>query len=62
MIRTFMYHPTIAPEGRIFADEEAFHALGPEWVDTPAKFPPPEPELEEPPKRRGRKPQTEPES
>ena len=47
---TFRYHPKLAPEGRKFTDEEAFNALGPEWVDTPAKFPEPEPVVA-PPKR-----------
>lgn len=38
--RTVMYHPTEAPTGRLFTDEAEFNALGPEWFDTPAKFPP----------------------
>lgn len=40
MVPTFMYHPTIAPKGKKFTDDEAFAALSDEWVDTPAKFPP----------------------
>ena len=51
MYPTFRYHPTLAPEGRKFTDEAEFNDLGPEWVDTPAKLPPPEPEPEAAPKR-----------
>lgn len=36
---TCRYHPTEAPLGRKFTDEAAFDALGPDWVDTPTKFP-----------------------
>ena len=43
MYPTFRYHPTEAPTGRKFTDDAEFAALGPEWVDTPAKFPAPEP-------------------
>ena len=39
MYATFRYHPVLAPEGRKFTDDAKFDALGPEWVDTPAKFP-----------------------
>lgn len=41
MFPRFRYHPTEAPQGKKFTDEAEFHALGPEWVDTPAKFPAP---------------------
>ena len=41
MYPTFRYHPTKAPHGRRFTDEAEFNALSEEWVDTPAKFPPP---------------------
>jgi len=61
---TFRYHPVEAPAGRKFTDEAEFASLGPEWVDTPDKFPAAEiavvaePDggvvLEEP-KKRGRK-------
>lgn len=54
---TYRYHQTEAPAGRKFTDEAAFNALGPDWVDTPAKFPEPEP-VEEPADtstKRGRK-------
>ena len=44
MYATFRYHPIEAPTGRKFTDDAAFAALGPDWVDTPAKFPPREPE------------------
>ena len=36
---TYLYHPTEAPTGRKFTDEAAYAALGPDWVDTPTKFP-----------------------
>lgn len=38
MYPTCRYHPTEAPLGRIFTDQAAMDALGPAWVDTPAKF------------------------
>lgn len=41
---TFRYHQTLAPEGKRFTDEVEFGALGPGWVDTPAKFVQAEPE------------------
>lgn len=37
---TFRYAPQ-APDGIKFTDEASFAALGPEWVDSPAKLPPP---------------------
>lgn len=40
MYPTYRYHPTLAPNGIKFTDEDEFNALGPDWVDTPAKFPP----------------------
>ena len=39
MYPTFRYHPTLAPEGKKFTNQADYDALGPEWVDTPAKFP-----------------------
>ena len=49
---TFRYSPS-ARDGVKFTDRATFEALGPEWVDTPAKLPPvPEPEPE--PVKRGR--------
>lgn len=39
MYPTFLYHPVLAPQGRKFTDDDEFHVLAPEWVDTPAKFP-----------------------
>lgn len=36
--RTFRYHPTEAPAGRLITSRAELDALGPEWVDTPAKF------------------------
>lgn len=35
---TFRYHAEKAPEGRIIRSIEELAALGPGWVDTPAKF------------------------
>lgn len=35
--KAFMYHQEEAPEGRLF-DVEQLAQLGPEWVETPAKF------------------------
>ena len=43
---TFRYHQTLAPQGQRFTDEAEFNALGPEWVDTPTKFPEPSPVVE----------------
>lgn len=40
MYPTFMFHPTLAPEGRKFTDEAELHALSDEWVDTPTKCQP----------------------
>jgi hypothetical protein len=53
---TFLYHPTLAPSGRKFVDEATLNALGDGWVDTPTKFPPPEPQ---PPAKPGWQPRTE---
>lgn len=58
---TFWYHPTEAPLGRKFTDEAECVGLGPEWVDTPTKFPAPdpvsvtEPDLTAPTPKKGRK-------
>lgn len=64
---SFRYHPTDAPAGKLFQTHDELDALGPEWVDTPAKFPAveaadaPEPAADpivdalEPLRRRGRK-------
>lgn len=38
VVPTFCYHPTDAPMGRKFTDQAVVDALGPDWVDTPAKF------------------------
>lgn len=40
MYPTFRFHATEAPQGKRFTDEAELDALGPEWVDTPAKFAP----------------------
>ena len=37
--RAWWYHPTEAPTGRLFDTAAEQDALGPDWVDTPAKFP-----------------------
>lgn len=36
---SYRYHATEAPEGQLFLTHEELDALGPAWVDTPAKFP-----------------------
>ncbi len=36
---SFRYHATEAPAGKLFKTLDELDALGPEWVDTPAKFP-----------------------
>ena len=38
MPTTWMYHPTLARNGRVFETEDAA-LLSEEWVDTPARFP-----------------------
>lgn len=35
----FLYHPTKAPDGKLFNSEEEVNVLGPKWVDSPTKFP-----------------------
>lgn len=35
---SFRYHPTIAPEGKLFETHEELDALPKSWVETPAKF------------------------
>lgn len=71
MYPTFMFHPVLAPSGRIFTNEAELAALTDQWVDSPAKFPPaaaeaanrsddPDPvALMAPRRRRGRPPTTE---
>ena len=58
---TFRYSPEV-PQGRKFTDEAEFNALGPEWVDTPAKLVPSEAEKtgenQENPGNRGRRGRT----
>ena len=38
--RKWRYHPTLAPQGRLFQTAAEIAALDAAWVDTPAKFPP----------------------
>jgi len=48
---SWRYHKEIKPEGKIVRSDAEFEALGPGWVDTPAKFesePQEEPKLEAP--------------
>ena len=67
-VATFMYHPTLAPNGQKFTTEAAVLALSADWVDTPAKFPvsglppagaDPTPNLTAAATRRGRTPKQE---
>ena len=41
------YHQTLAPTGKKFTVEAEVAGLGPDWVDTPTKFVPVEPETPE---------------
>ena len=36
---SYLYHPTKAPNGKVFNNDEEVKALGPKWVDSPEKFP-----------------------
>ena len=42
----YLYHPKLAPQGRLFQTEEETKGLGRGWVDTPNKFPKPSPKVE----------------
>jgi hypothetical protein len=37
----YLYHPTLAPSGKVFNSAEETKGLRESWVDTPAKFPTP---------------------